>query len=411
MVSPSNRSAVRFVVLTVLIDAIGFGIVMPVLPGIVMKLDHVGLADATRIGGWLGVIYAVVQFLTGPTMGNLGDRFGRRPVILGSLAGFAADYALMGFAPTLGWLFFGRAVAGLFGASFGPAGAAMADLSSPQDRARHFGMIGGAFGVGFVVGPAIGGLLGELGPRAPFQAAAALALLNFLFGLFVFPETHKIENRRAFSWKRANPLGALIALRRHKGVLPVAFASFWWNLASIIYPTTWDYFVIAAFGWTPGLIGASLALVGLLMAFSQILLVGRVVKRVGERHAAEIGICFAMAGFIAYTFLRNGWFIFPFLALTAMQSLVMPSMNGLMSRRVPADAQGELQGFGGSIAALGAIIAPAIYNPALAWFTGPQAPFRFPGVAFAMATVAAAIALCTLFVMRRAPQIPPGTAS
>ena len=407
----SSDRAVYFVVITVLIDAIGFGIVMPVLPGIVMELGHVGLAEATRIGGWLGVIYAAVQFLTGPTMGNLGDRFGRRPIILGSLAGFAADYALMGFAPTLGWLFVGRALAGLFGASFGPAGAAMADLSAPEDRARHFGMIGGAFGVGFVVGPAIGGLLGELGPRAPFQAAAALALLNFLFGLFVFPETHRPENRRAFSWKRANPLGALIALRQHKGVLPVAFASFWWNLASMIYPTTWAYFAIAAFGWTPGLIGASLALVGLLMALSQILLVGRVVKRLGERHAAEIGICFAMAGFVAYTFLHIGWWVFPFLALTAMQSLVMPSMNGMMSRRVPADAQGELQGFGGSIAALGAIIAPAIYNPMLAWFTGPQAPIHFPGIAFAMATVAAGIALFTLFVMRRAPQTPPATTS
>lgn len=407
--SASNRSAVRFVVLTVLIDAIGFGIVMPVLPGIVMKLGHVGLAEATRIGGWLGVIYAAVQFLTGPTMGNLGDRFGRRPIILGSLAGFAIDYALMGFAPSLGWLFVGRALAGLFGASFGPAGAAMADLSAPEERAKHFGMIGGAFGVGFVIGPAIGGLLGEIGPRWPFYAAAVLAAGNFLLGLFAFPETHAAENRRAFSWKRANPLGALIALRRHKGVLPVAFASFWWALASMIYPTTWAYYAIAAFSWTPGLIGASLALVGLLMALSQVFLVGRAVKRLGERHSAEIGIGFAMCGFVAYAVLRNGWLVFPVLALTAMQSLVMPSMSGLMSRRVPADAQGELQGFGGSIAALAAIIAPAIYNPALAWFTGPRAPFWFPGIAFAMATAAALVALVTLILMRRAPQIPPAT--
>ena len=407
--SGSNRSAVRFVVLTVLIDAIGFGIVMPVLPGIVMKLGHVGLAEATRIGGWLGVIYAAVQFLSGPTMGNLGDRFGRRPIILGALAGFAIDYALMGFAPTLGWLFLGRALAGLFGASFGPAGAAMADLSKPEERAKHFGMIGGAFGVGFVIGPAIGGLLGEIGPRWPFYAAAVLAAGNFLLGLVAFPETHAAENRRAFSWKRANPLGALIALRRHKGVLAVAFASFWWALASMIYPTTWAFFAIAAFGWTPGLIGASLAMVGLLMALAQVFLVGRVVKRFGERHSAEIGIGFAMCGFIAYAVLRNGWFVFPILALTAMQSLVMPSMNGLMSRRVPADAQGELQGFGGSIAALAAIIAPAIYNSALAWFTGPRAPFWFPGIAFAMATVAALVALITLFLMRRAPQMPPAT--
>jgi DHA1 family tetracycline resistance protein-like MFS transporter len=407
--SVSNRSAVRFVVLTVLIDAIGFGIVMPVLPGIVMKLGHVGLAEATRIGGWLGVIYAAVQFLTGPTMGNLGDRFGRRPIILGSLAGFAIDYALMGFAPSLVWLFVGRALAGLFGASFGPAGAAMADLSAPEERAKHFGMIGGAFGVGFVIGPAIGGLLGEIGPRWPFYAAALLAAANFLLGVFAFPETHAIENRRPFEWKRANPLGALIALRRHTGVLPVAFASFWWNLAGMVYPATWAYFAIAAFGWTPGIIGASLALVGLLMALSQVFVVGRVVGALGERHAAEIGILCGMIGFVAYTVLRDGRLVFLFLCLTAMQSLVMPSMNGLMSRRVPADAQGELQGFGGSIAALGAIAAPALYNPALAWFTGPRAPFWFPGAPFAMATVAALAALITLMLMRRAPQMPPAT--
>jgi DHA1 family tetracycline resistance protein-like MFS transporter len=203
----------------------------------------------------------------------------------------------------------------------------------------------------------------------------------------------------------------LLALRRHTGVLPVALASFWWALAHMIYPSTWAYFAIAAFGWTPGLIGASLTLVGLLMALSQMFLVGRVVKRFGERHSAEIGICFAMSAFIAYAMLRNGWFVFPILALTAMQSLVMPSMSGLMSRRVPADAQGELQGFGGSINALAAILAPALYNPALAYFTGPKAPFYFPGVAFAMATVSAAVALGVLFLMRRAPQIPPATAS
>lgn len=405
----SNQSAVRFVVLTVLIDAVGFGIIMPVLPGIVMKLGHVGLADATRIGGWLGVLYAAVQFLTGPTMGNLGDRFGRRPIILGALAGFAIDYGLMGFAPSLGWLFLGRALAGLFGASFGPAGAAMADLSAPEDRARHFGMIGAAFGIGFVIGPAIGGLLGEIGPRAPFYAAALLATANFLFGIFAFPETHRPENRRPFSWKRANPLGALIALRRHSGVLPVAFASFWWNLAGMVYPATWAFFAIAAFGWTPGLIGASLALVGLLMALSQLFVVGRVVKRVGERRAAEIGIGCGMAGFVAYALLHTGWLAFVILAVTAMQSLVMPALNGLMSRRVPADAQGELQGFGGSIAALGAIAAPALYNPAIAWFTEPRAPFWFPGVAFAMATVAALVALVTLLLMPREPQIPPAT--
>lgn len=400
-------SAVHFVVLTILIDAVGFGIIMPVLQGIVMTLGHVGLADATRIGGWLAVVYAAVQFLTGPTVGNLGDRFGRRPVILGSLAGFAIDYTLMGFAPSLTWLFIGRALAGLFGASYGPAAAAMADLSSPEDRARHFGLIGAAFGIGFVVGPAIGGLLGELGPRAPFHAAAILATANVLLGLLVFPETLKHENRRAFSWRRANPLGALLALRHHKGVLPVAFAGFWWTLAHMVYPATWSFYAMAAFGWTPGLIGVSLTFVGALMALSQILIVGRVVKRVGERHAAEIGLAGAMTAFIGYAVLHVGWLVFPLLCVTAVQSLVMPSLSGMMSRRVPANAQGELQGFNGSIAALGAIIAPAVYNPTLAWFTGPQAPFHFPGVAFALAASATAIALAILIVVRRAPTATP----
>lgn len=400
--------AVPIVLVAVTIDSAGFGIVMPVLPGVIMKLGHVGLADATRVGGWLAVVYAAVQFLTGPTIGNLGDRFGRRPVILGSLAGFAADYALMGLAPTLGWLFVGRALAGLFGATYGPAGAAMADLSAPEDRARHFGMISAAFGIGFVIGPAIGGLLGEFGARVPFYAAAILAGCNFLLGCFAFPETLAPEHRRPFSWRRANPLGALLALRRHRGVLPVAIAGFWWTLAHMVYPTTWSFYAIAAFNWTPGLIGASLTLVGGLMALAQVLFVGRVVQRLGERHAAEIGLVGAAAAFVGYALLRTGWLVFPLLFVTAIQSLVMPSLNGMMSRRVPANAQGELQGFNGSIAALGAIIAPAVYNPMLAFFTGPQAPFRFPGVAFAMAAVSALVALVILFLLRRAPAEPVG---
>lgn len=397
-----RRNAVRFVVLTVFIDAIGFGIVMPVLPQVVMALGHVGLADATRIGGWLGVVYAGAQFLCGPLMGNLGDRFGRRPVLLGSLAGYAIDYGLMGFAPSLGWLFVGRALAGLFGASYGPAGAAMADLSAPEERARHFGMIGGAFGIGFVVGPAMGGLLGEMGPRAPFHAAAVLAAVNLLIGLVAFPETLERGHRRAFVWMRANPIGALLSLGRLPGLLPIASATFWWDLAGMVYPAVWAYFAIAAFGWSPGMIGASLALVGLMMALNQILLVGRAVARFGERGAAAIGMTASLLSFLGYAVSREGWMVFPILIVGSLQAMVMPSISGMMSRRVPADAQGELQGFTGSIMAIGSILAPLIYNPALAFFSGAGAPVRFPGIVFLMAAASTALAIATLLLSSRA---------
>ncbi|QJU58010.1 MFS transporter [Sphingomonas sp. AP4-R1] len=406
----ASRHAVYFVLLAVLIDAIGFGIVLPVLPDIVMKLGHVDLPEATRIGGWLGVVYAAVQFLSGPLVGNLGDRFGRRPVLLGALAGFAIDYALMGFAPSLGWLFLGRALAGLFGASFGPAGAALADMSTPDERARYFGMMGAAFGIGFVVGPAIGGLLGEFGPRAPFHAAAALATVNLLFGLFLFPETLRLENRRPFSLRRANPVGAWQSLGKLHGVIPISVAAFFWQVASMIYPATWAFFAIAAFGWSPGMIGASLAVVGLLMAFGQMVVVGPIVKRLGERSSVLLGMAAAIGQFVCYIVIREGWMVFAVMLLQPIQSLVFPAMNGLMSRKVPPDAQGELQGFNGSVAAIGAIIAPALFSPALAYFTSDAAPFRFVGVGFAIATVLGLISMAILSVAGRGQdQIPPST--
>jgi DHA1 family tetracycline resistance protein-like MFS transporter len=409
MTQPKSPAVLRFILLTIVLDAIGFGIVMPVFPGIVMKLGHVDLPTATRIGGWLGVLYAAIQFLSGPLVGNLGDRFGRRPVLLGALGGFACDYALMGFAPSLGWLFVGRALAGLFGASFGPAGAALADISAPEDRARYFGMMSAAFGIGFVVGPAIGGLLGEFGPRMPFYAAAVLAGANFLFGLFAFPETLDQEHRRPFDLARANPVGAFRSLGKLHGVLPLLAAAFFWNLASMIYPTLWSYYAIAAFGWGSGLIGASLALVGLIMALSQIFLVGRIVKRFGERHTAAIGMTAAMCGYLAFTMVHQTVLAFAVLLIQAITSATMPAMNALISRNVPPNAQGELQGFAGSIASVSAIVAPALYNPVLAYFTSPAAPFRFAGASFVIAIIAALIALLILLTSGRRAQIPPAT--
>ncbi|MGB8353775.1 MAG: TCR/Tet family MFS transporter [Chthoniobacteraceae bacterium] len=402
MNSITSKSAVRFIVLTMLIDAIGFGIVMPVLPGMVMRLGHVNLARATEIGGWLGMIYAAVQFVTGPLVGNLGDRFGRRPVLLGTLAGFAVDYTLMGFAPNLGWLFLGRALAGFFGASMGPASAAIADISAPADRARLFGMIGAAFGIGFIVGPAIGGLLGEFGDRAPFYAAAILAAGNLFLGFFAFPETLPREGRRTFEWRRANPVGALLSLRKVPGLLPLSFALFWWMLASMVYPTAWSWFTIAKFNWSPGMIGLSLTWIGIVVTLSQMFLVGRIVKRLGEWRAAEFGIIAAIIGFVINAIVPEGWMLFPVMLVITVQASVMPAMNGLMSWRVPSNRQGELQGFNGSLESIGSMLAPMIYNPALAWTTRPEASFHFPGIVFVIAAVFGGIAFAILVFSRRA---------
>jgi DHA1 family tetracycline resistance protein-like MFS transporter len=396
----SQNAATAFIVSTILIDAIGFGIIIPVLPKLVMTLGHVDLASATRIGGWMAAVYAVMQFLCGPLAGNLGDRFGRRPVLLLALAGFTVDYLLLGFAPTLAWLFAGRLIAGIFGASFGPATAALADITPPADRAKRFGLVGAAFGLGFIIGPAVGGLLGEYSPRAPFYAAAACSALNFLFGMLLFPETLDKEHRRPFELKRANPVGALMAAKKMPGVLGLAAILLLWNIASMVYPATWAYFSIAQYGWTPGMIGSSLAFVGVAMVIIQAMVLGRVVKKIGERRSAMLGVAVAVAGYLGLAFTTSGAIAFAILGMTALQGLVQPSVTALMSQRAPANAQGEMQGFVGSLNAIGSIAAPLLLNPALAHFTAPNAPVRFPGAAFIIAATFAAAALISLWRAR-----------
>lgn len=367
-VSQRGRSnATVFIVATILIDAIGFGIIIPVLPRLVMEVGGLDLAEATRMGGWIAVAYALMQFLCGPLAGNLGDRFGRRPVLLLALAGLAVDYVVMGFAPTLAWLFVGRLIAGVFGASFGPATAALADITPPEERAKRFGLVGAAFGLGFIIGPAIGGLLGEFGHRMPFYAAAAFSAANFLFGLFFFPETLARENRRPFSLARANPVGALLAARKLRDVLGLAGILLLWNVASMVYPATWAYFAIAQYGWSNRMIGVAVAAVG----------------------------------YLGYAVVPYAWFGLTMIVMTALQALVQPSITALMSKRAPADAQGEMQGFIGSLNAIGAIAAPLLLNPALAWFTGPDAPVYFPGAAFVIAAAFALAAFLCLALTRR----------
>lgn len=403
MISAQEKTnATRFVLITVCAYSMGFGIIMPVLPELIVELEGVSLSEATLIGGFIASAYAVFQFLMGPLVGNLGDRFGRRPVFLLSLAGFSIDFLLMGFAPSILWLFIGRSIAGGLGAIFGPANAVMADISEAKDRAKGFGLVGAAFGIGFMIGPAIGGVLGEYGTRTPFFVASAMAALTFIYGWFCFPETMAEESKRSFSWKRANPIGALIALRQLPGVLGIATIYFIWVTSTNVFPIIWAYFSAIKYSWDSGTVGLSLSIVGISMALVQVFLLSRVVDRFGERITGIIGLYAAIAGMLFFAFVDNPIYALIGCLFVGFQGMVMPCINAMMSQRTPAQAQGELQGFNGSLAALAALAAPLVYNTSLSYFTTPENSIYFPGAPFIVSSMLAAIALVSLFLLRPA---------
>ncbi|HET8936035.1 MAG TPA: TCR/Tet family MFS transporter [Polyangiales bacterium] len=393
-----ERSPLIFVFLALMIDTIGFGIIMPVLPQLIMQISNVDVGAAARIGGALLAVFAGLQFLFGPVIGNLSDRFGRRPVLLSSMLVFGVNYALMGFAPSIGWLFVGRALTGISGAIYAPANAFIADVTPPDRRAQGFGLIGAAFGFGFILGPAIGGILAELGPRAPFFAAALLALVNFAFGFFVLPETLPRERRRAFDLKRANPLGTLRAFRGQPFVLGVVIAAFFWQLAFQVYPSTWSYYAIAKFDLSARAIGATLAMTGLSSALVQSTLTGRAVKKLGERRMALFGVAWGAVMFLSFAFITQSWMLYPVLALSGLQGFANPSINALLSRELGPERQGELQGGMASVIGLSSIVAPFSLTQTLALFTGPNARFVFPGAAFVLAAVLASICFVLLTI-------------
>jgi DHA1 family tetracycline resistance protein-like MFS transporter len=399
-----GRNPLIFIFVTRLIDAMGFGIVMPVLPQLLLNMGEPDIAAATRTAGWLIGTYAVLQFFCGPIMGNLSDRFGRRPIILASLFAYGVDYLLMGFAPTVAWLFLGRAIAGIAGAVYVPANAFVADVTPPERRAHAFGLVGSAFGLGFILGPGIGGLLGEMGARAPFFVAAALAGVNFLFGMFVLPESLPKERRRTFSWRRANPLGAVTMLGRYPGVLLYVFAAMLYLVGNNVYPSTWAFFTTAKFNWSTGMIGASLMATGIAMALAQAFITGRLSKKIGELRAALLGLSMGVTMMIAYAFLTHGWLIFPLTVIGAFQAIAYPALNALMSRNVPANAQGELQGGVASLSSLANIFGPLLMTQTLAFFTSTISPVYFPGAAFILAALMNLGAVILLLTRRHAEQ-------
>ncbi|HEV8598137.1 MAG TPA: TCR/Tet family MFS transporter [Gemmatimonadales bacterium] len=382
-----GRQAIAFVAITLLLDTIGFGLIIPVLPALLVNVTGASVSRAAIYGGWLSFLYAAMQFLWAPVLGNLSDRFGRRPVLLFAVGALGVDYVIMGLAPTLGWLLVGRAISGMAGASFTPAYAYVADISPAERRSQNFGVVSAMFGLGFIIGPALGGFLGGLGPRAPFFAAATLSLLNFCYGVFVLPESLPPERRRAFEWRRANPFGAFRQMRKHPVVLGLLGALFLWMVGNQVFPSTWSFYTKLRFGWSEAMIGASLALVGVIMVTSQMTILRFLVPRLGERKVALLGITIAAIGYAGFASATAGWMMFAWLATWFFGAIVFPVTNALMSHRIAPDAQGELQGAVAGLASLAAIAGPLLMTQLFGRFTAPTAPVRIPGAAFLAASL------------------------
>ena len=402
----AGRGAFVFIFVAVLVDSIGFGIILPVLPRLIMQLTGVSVDRAAVYGGWLSFVYALMQFFCAPVLGNLSDRFGRRPVLLFALLTLGCDYLIMGFAPVIAWLFVGRMVAGVAGASFTPAYAYVADITEPARRAQSFGLMGAAFGIGFIVGPAIGGLLGGLGPRAPFFAAGAIALANTALGYFALPESLPQESRRPFHWSRANPLGTLLQIRRYPVVTWLLGALFLWQLAHQVLPSTWAFYTISKFHWTSAEVGYSLAFVGLVMAVAQGLLTRVLIPWIGgERRAAAAGMAAALLAYVGYALATHGWMMYAVSLTTFIFALTYPSMNALASQQIPANAQGELQGAVASLYSLSSIVGPPLMTQMFGHFSARSAGVYFPGAAFLTAAVlTAGCAILFARALRVAPQ-------
>ena len=395
------RPAVVFILITMMIDAMGIGLIIPVMPDLLQEVRGGSLSTAALWGGILSTTFAAMQFLFGPIIGGLSDRFGRRPVLLLSLAAMALDYLVMALAGSIWLLLAGRLIGGVTSATQATANAYMADISAGEDRAANFGLIGAAFGLGFVLGPLIGGLLGEWGTRAPFFAAAVLAAMNAVFGFLVLKETLPQENRRTFTWKRANPLGSFRQLGALPGVGPLLLVFFIYQVAFTVYPAIWSFFGKERFGWEPSTIGLSLGLFGIMLAIVQGGLIRPILRLLGERGTVIYGHLFDVAAFIALAMVTSSTLALILTPLAALAAVITPALQGIMSKAVGADAQGELQGVLTSLSALAMILSPMIMTGTFAAFTKADAPVYLPGAPFLLS--AALIGLALLVFLRSTP--------
>lgn len=396
----NRKAAIGFIFVTLLIDVIGFGLIIPVFPKLITHLIHGNLSAASRWGGLLTFAYAVMQFICAPIVGNLSDKYGRRPVLLLSLLGFGIDYIFLAFAPTIWWLFLGRIIAGITGASFTTASAYIADISTDEDRAKNFGMIGAAFGLGFIIGPLAGGLLGQYGTRVPFIAAAVLALLNTIYGYFVLPESLTKEHRRKFEWKRANPWGSLKQLKKYPSIGGLIGSLVLVYIAAHAVQSTWTFINIEKFNWSEKLIGYSLALVGLLVALVQGLLIRYINPKLGNEKSVYIGLGLYALGLFLFAFASQTWMMFVFLIPYCLGGICGPALQSIITGNVPRNEQGELQGALTSMISVTTIIGPLVMTFLFSYFTSANAPVHFAGAPYLLGSIlmlgSAVIAFYTL---------------
>lgn len=411
MAKKPGRNALLFIFISITVNMTGFGVIMPVMPQLIMDITGEDITHAARWGGYLSFVYAAMQFVMMPVMGGLSDRFGRRPVLLVSMAAYSADFLVMALAPFIGLIVVARVLSGAFAATFSTANAYIADISAPEKRAANFGLAGAAFGIGFIIGPAIGGFLGEhYGPRAPFFFVSAIGALNFLYGYFILPETLKTENRRPFEWKRANAFGNLKQFSKYPVVLPIAGVFLLIQLAHWTYPSVWAYYAAEKFSWTPGMVGTSLMFVGLTSAIVQAGLVRIVIPVLGERATASLGMTVTALSYMAFALADTGAMVYLVIAVSALGGVTQPALQGILSRTIPDNAQGELQGAVATVTSLTMAAGPLFMTQVFSLFSSPGEPFSagnivllpegvpfyFPGMPFA---VAAFLELCALALL------------
>ena len=382
-----KSAALGFIFVTLLIDVIGFGIIIPVVPNLISELEGVSIPEAAAYGGWLIAAFAGMQFIFSPVLGNLSDQYGRRPVLLISLFGFGVDYLVTAFAPTIEWLFAGRIIAGVMGASFTTASAYIADVSTPEKRAQNFGMIGAAFGLGFIIGPALGGVIAQYGLRAPFIAAAVLTFINWLYGYFILPESLAPDHRRKFDWARANPVGTLRFFLKYKVILGLVASIVLIYVAGHAVQSTWSYYTIEKFAWDEAMVGYSLAFVGIMVALVQGWLIRFIIPKFGQERSVFVGLALYAIGFFLFGIASQGWMMFAFLIPYCLGGIAGPSLQGIMSTQVPPNQQGELQGALTSLMSLTSIFGPLLMTWLFYHFSEPGADFYFPGAAMVAGSV------------------------